>query len=424
LRERRRDGRVRAVVACTVPILAAVLGDSLRAQTFGSFFRGDEVGPSQLHFDEETFMNILSFEQPLESVQPFLAADSGWQAALGSLRSDLLWYEMDLKYHAPITEDLDARAFVHSGLDLDTDFTQVQVMPELAVADHLYLGIPVVLQANKGMMDGGFAATWRDPAEKIDFFQLEWVRSDALFNHKSDEMKKSEVVKPADNFELQGQADLFGFGKTTLILADETPNQIDFVENQHVDEFSRFTARALQAVEWADDQRVFLDLRYEIANEDSTPTGALGAPDEFHGDRDLFSARAEFQLDRDEEKIRRWRAGAECLFFHEDSQTPFDPKKDYQERRSEAMVYAGYRTPFYDSKQVDLETVVYLDRPNNVRRYPNDPSQDDHDPMFQGKISFYFRWHASDHAEFVLSPSFELDSIGWGGGAIMLRYRL
>lgn len=422
--ERRTRRSAGLVLASTFAIVTFAAAAPLRGQAFGTFFRGDEVGPGQLHFDEETFMNILSFEQPIETVQPFLAADGGWQVALGSLRADLLWYEMDFKYKAPITEDLAARAFIQSGLDLDTDHTQVQVMPELAVADHLYVGVPVVLAANKGMIDGGVAATWRDAANGIDFLQLEWVRSDALFNHKSDEMRKSKVQIPADNVEFQGQGNFFGFGKTTLIVADEMPNRIDFVEEQHIDEFSRLTARGIQSIEWAAEQRVFVDVRYEIANEDSTPTGAFGAPDEFHGNRDLFSARAEYQLDRDEEKVRRWRAGAQFLTYHEDSETPFDPKKDFQERRSETMLYAGYRLPFYDSKDVDVETVVYLDRQNNVRRYANDPTQDDHDPIFQGKISFYFRWHAAERAEFVLSPSFELDSIGWGGGCIMLRYRL
>jgi len=420
----RRERRWHRVVVVLAIAAVAWSAAPLRAQGSGTFFRGDEVGPSQLHFDEESFMNILSFEQPIETVQPFLAADNGWQVALGSLRSDLLWYEQDFKYRAPINDDISARAYVHSGLDLDTDFTQVQVMPEIGFADHFSASVPVVLAANKGVIDAGLAMTYRDPTRNVDFVEFEWVRSDAFFNHKSDTMKKSEVVKPADNFNVQAQADLFGFGKTTVILADETPNEVNFVEEQHLDQFSRFTAKVIQAVEMNEKQRIFVDSRYEIANERSTSTGTLGDSNAFHGARDLFSARAEIQFDQDEGTVERWRGGAEYLFLHADSEQPFDPKLDFAERRREFMVYVGYRSPLYDSKSVDLETVVYLDRLNNVRRYPNNPSQDDHDPIFQGKLSFYFRWHADTRAEFVLSPSFELDAVGWGGGCVMLRYRL
>jgi hypothetical protein len=297
-------------------------------------------------------------------------------------------------------------------------------MPELRLGENYYVAVPVVLNSNKGIIDAGLAATYRNPAQHVDFFQLEWVRSDALFNHKNDVEKQSEVLKPADNFELQGQADLFGFGKTTLILAEEMPNKINFVEDQHIDQFTRFTAGLLHCYEWEPKQRGFLDVRYEVANEKSTATGALGDPNAFKGDRDLFSARGELQFDQDDDHVTRWRGGLEYLFFHEDSTQPNDPLLSFQERRHEGMIYAGYRSPLSDSKDVDLETVVYLDKLNNVRRFPDDSKEDEHDPPFQGKISFYFRWHAADRAEFVLSPSFELDSVGWGGGCVMVRYRL
>jgi hypothetical protein len=118
------------------------------------------------------------------------------------------------------------------------------------------------------------------------------------------------------------------------------------------------------------------------------------------------------------------RLGSEYLYFRDDSFTPADPETISTVLRREVMAYAGYRSPLFDSKDVDLETVVYLDRLWSERRFPNDPHEDGHDKPFQGKISFYFRWHAADRAEFVLSPSFELDEVGWGGGSVMLRYRL
>ena len=96
-------------------------------------------------------------------------------------------------------------------------------------------------------------------------------------NEKNDVNKKSEVDKPADNFELQGQADLFGFGKTTVILADEAPNKVDYVEEEHIDSFSPLTAQLLHAYEWRIRSGAsFVNARYEIANENCKPARKKG----------------------------------------------------------------------------------------------------------------------------------------------------
>jgi len=422
-----RQGLVRRVSRSTVLVATAIacaVAPRARAQEFPTLFRGDEVGPREIDLDEEAFLNLLSFEQPLESVQPFLAADSGWYTTLGSLLADTLWYQQDFKYRAPISDTLAARAAIRNAVDLDTDFTQIQVTPELLLSDRWTAGIPAVLGADKGTLDGGLAFTYRDPAAGVDFLRLQWVRSDLVFGQRTDRFPKSEVKRPADNLELQWQGVLFGLGRTTLVLADEMPSKVDFVETQRVDEFARFTARVLHAVEVDEKQRGFLDARYEIARERSTPTGPLGAPDAFDGDRDLFSTRVEYQRDLDDDHVRRWRFGAQYLYLREDADAPAQPALDHSDLRREVVAYAGYRTPLETTSKVDLETVVYVDRLRNVHRYPNDPREDGHDPVFQGKISFYFRWHISQRAEFVIDPTFELDQFGWGGGGVMLRCRM
>jgi hypothetical protein len=412
-----------ALVASAV-LHVGTLQDDARGQDFSQIFRGDEVGRSELDFDEETFLNILSFEQPLEMVQPFLAADAGWYAALGSLRADTLWLQQDLKAKAQITDTFAVRGQVRQGVDLDTDFTRLQATMEMQFGDHWYAGLPVYLGLDKGTMDGGVNTTWRDPSNGIDYAMFQWVRSDLVFNQRSDEFADSEVKRPADNLELQAQADLFGFGRTTVEIADELPSKVEFVETQQVQQFSRFTAWLMQAFEVDPSQRLFFRASYEIASESSVPTGPLGTADAFDGDRDVYSARLEYQRDLDEEKTRRMRVGSTYLNFREDSEEANDPKDDFTELRREAVVYGGYRSPLADSKEIDLETVVYLDRLWNSRRFPNAPNKSEQDPDFQGKVSFYFRWHVADRAEFVLAPSFELDNVGWGGGAFQLRYRL
>ena len=422
------QGEARRRIASFVPLVTALVvaavASRARAQQFPQVYRSEEVGPGELDFDEETFLNILSIEQPLESIQPVLAADAGWYAALGSLRSDVLWLDQDAKLRAPVTDEFAVRVEAHQGLDFDTDFVRLEAMPELRLGDHWYAGLPVFLGLDKGTIDGGLNGAWRDPAGGIDYVMLQWVRSDIVFNQRSDDFSQSEVEHPADNFELQAQGDFLGCGKTTLRVADEVPSKVDFVETQRVEEFSRISAWLLQAIDLDELQRVYFEASFELASEQSTPTGPAGAADAFEGDRDAYSARLEYQRDLAEDHARRVRVGSECVNFREDAEEPNDPLEDHTELRREAIVYGGYRSPLAESKEVDLETVVYLDYLDNARRFPNHPGKSTHDPDFQGKLSFYFRWHVAQRAEFVLTPSFELDTVGWGGGSFQLRYRL
>jgi hypothetical protein len=417
-------GRRRTWAIAAGAALATATG--ARAQEFPTVFRGDEVGPRELQLDEETFLNILSFERPLETVQPFLAADNGWYVTLGSLRSDILWYRQDMKILAPISETLDARAAMRNGVDFDTDHTQVQVTPELKISEHWVFGIPAVLAFDKGSIHGGFHFTYRDPAHNVDFVRLQWVRSHIVFDERSDQFPQSEIKRPADNFELQYQADLFDFGKTTIIVADQVPSRIDFVETEHIEEFSRISARLLQAHDFSPTQRMFADFQFELASERSVPTGPLGVPDQYEGDRDYFLSRLEYQQDLDPEHVRRVRSGVQYVYFREDAEEPNvtpDPVNNVELQRA-TMLYAGYRSPLMDSKEVDLETTVYVSAQHGVSRDRTTPDRSDTFPRFQAKVNFSFRWHVADRAEFVLTPSFELDQIGWGGGGIMLRYVL
>ncbi|MSR48373.1 MAG: hypothetical protein EXS13_15150 [Planctomycetes bacterium] len=413
---------------------AALLDPSAHAQTIPDSIRGDEIGPREMDLDEEAFLNLLSFAQPLESVQPFLAADAGWQLALGSVTADTLWYDHELKLKANVVDAFAIRVRAHQGLDLDGDFTRVSLQPELALGDHWSLGAPLVLAGDKGSIDAGLAWTWRDPATGCDFVQLAWIRADSAIDEVSDRFETVEVVHHADNLSLQLQARLLPWGKTTLLVNDATPSRIRYIDDAEEQRLSAIHARLLQSIEWSETQRGFVDAEYEAQSEQSTPLGPEGFDEAFEGDRDLFRVNAEWQRDEPglapDERPRRLRFGAQFLNYREDAESPavpgtvVTPAVDDSELRSEFIGYAGWRAPLFDSKRVDCETVVYLDRVSGRHRSRTSASDDVRHPAFQGKLSFYFRWQATPTADFVLSPSFELDTFGWGGGALMFRCRL
>ena len=79
------SGRTKlALTRLTGTLLALLLAaTAASAQDYFTATRRDEVGPRTLDFDEETFLNILSFEQPLETEQDWLRSEGGFRTAFG-----------------------------------------------------------------------------------------------------------------------------------------------------------------------------------------------------------------------------------------------------------------------------------------------------------------------------------------------------
>lgn len=419
--------------------LAATLAAGRRsaAQEFPESLRGDEIGPREMDLDGETFLNLLSFAQPLESVQPFLAAGSAWQLTLGSLNSDTLWYDHQLKFATPLVDAFGVRLELRQGLDLDGDFTRVGLQPELALGDHWTLGVPLTLSGDKGAIDAGMAWTWRDPGSGCDFVQLAWMRTDSLLEERSDRFTDAEVRDAAHTFSVQAQGQLLPCGKTTLRAAVTTPSEVRYVDAGVEERLLRARASLLQSIDWSATQRSYLELEYEAQSERAIALGPEGLGAAFEGDRDLFRSRVEWQRDLApdaaasaaavNERSRRLRVGGQFLAYREDAESPArfgDLAVDESELRTEWIGYAGWRAPLFDSTRVDCETVLWLDRVVGRHRSRTDATENHREPAFQGKLSFFFRWQATPRADLVLSPSFELDTIGWGGGAVMLRCQL
>jgi hypothetical protein len=109
------------------------------------------------------------------------------------------------------------------------------------------------------------------------------------------------------------------------------------------------------------------------------------------------------------------------MYFTEEEFLPNDPERTRDIVQREVILYGGYRYSF--TPVFSLETVLFLAYRNVRNRWPYNDVQDgrEEDP-FQGKLNFYLRWDVSDHAAFVLTPSFEVDDVDWGGGGFQLIY--
>ena len=392
------------------------------AQDFHSFFRGDEVGPREFHFDGEVFLNVLSFEQPLESVQPWLASNSGYRLALGSLTGRDLWLEHQVKALATVSDRVKVRVMVHQGVDMDEPHLFLQPVLEYSLDEKNALLAPFVLDGDKGNLGGGLGWCYRNPEDEIDYLQFTWLRSNALFENRSREFKDSEVRKPADTFEMQFQGSAFDLGLSSLKIAYQTHGEIKYEQLGRDDEYRRFSAWFLHRYDIDDRNRFFFQFDQDSAAEQIDPFMPKALTEEFRGERDLGRFRLEYQRDLEDESPRRVRGGIQHVRYREREYSPFDLKELHKIDRSELIFYAGYRCPLGDSETLSLETVTYFGSMNNHNDYPYDSHEDGSDPTFQGKACFHFHWAVNEDVDFVLIPSFELDKVGWGGGGLQIRY--
>jgi len=367
------------------------------------------------------YINLLSCEQPLETVQPWLASRQGYRMALGSMSGHDLWLQHEIKALATVSERLKVRVLAHQGVDIDESFVFMQPVLEYSLSENNAIIVPVVLEGDKGNLGGGLGWCYRDPDADIDYLQFAWLRSNIVFQ-RSREFEDSKVRKAHDTVELQAQGSFFDLGQTSLKIAYLTHGEIRYEELGRDEEYRRFSAWFLHRYDIDDFNRFFFEFDQDSAGEQIDPFSPLSMTDEYRGERDIGRFRFEYQKDLAEDKVRRIRGGIQHVRFRESESIPFDLDEEHKIDRSEFMVYAGYRCPLGESETLSLETVAFLGSMNNHNHFPYDSHEDGSDPSFQGKASFYFHWAINEDVDFVFNPSIELDTVGWGGGAFQVRY--
>lgn len=398
---------------------------SLRAQEHFTVTRGDEVGPRRRELPEDAFLLQLSYDHPLESVGRYLRTDGAFRNTFGSVSADQFLIEQDLKAKAELDENFTARFFVHHTIDLDSDWLQLQLLPEYHASENLSIGVPAILDSDKGKIDVGLAATYREPDAYLDYLRLSVIRTDLLFDGRSNEFEHSETRRAGFSVELQAQVPLGAAGTVSLKAVEQTPYEVDFVERGARESFERLLTEALYRLDLTACTRLFLVFDTEHADEASVPLGGNATALDFDSKRDLYRGRVEVQHDLvGADSAERVRGGVQFVYYVEEAEQaqPFDRIDfPYTLRRREPTAFAGYRCPLGYEGALDVETMAYAGYYFNDNSYPFNPPRDDRDPRFQGKLSVLPRWVFSADAEVALHLSVELDRLHWAGGGLMAR---
>ena len=410
-----------ALTVVAVFLLVLTAAEPALAQEPLTVFRSDEVGPATWKIDEEGFLNILSYQLPIESELPWTLADRGYRVTLGSLDQSKLWHDQELRIRAKLNDSLSVMVHAVGSVDFDSYYVYIQPILEWEVFEGGEILFPTSVEFDKGYFNFGLGFRWRAPESGIDYLQLTWVRADALFGSHQIDYDKTKVNDPADTFEFQGMGRLGDLGTSRLKVAWLTKSSFTYEDLDQTEEFERLYAHWIHRVDLSPSVPLF----FEFETDDAEEALLTGEPDvredEFEGKREYYRFRTECHFTLAEETAERIRGGLQYLYYMQDEDLPNKSRQINKSLTGELTVYGGYRYPFTDS--FSLEGIIYAMWRNARQRYPNSDFLDDrYDHSFQAKLNLQLRWDLSESATFILIPSFELDSFGWGGGGFQLTY--
>ena len=413
-----RYGRIFTGAAVVLLLLSCL--EEARAQEPYGFYRSDQVGPRVNRIDEEGFLNILSFKFPIESELPWTLTDRGYRITLGSLDISKLWHDQEIRVRAPISDSVSFMLYGVGGVDFDTNYVYIQPSVEWKVAERLEVLFPTSVEFDKGFFNIGLGARYRNPDAGIDYLQVSWLRAAALFGSHKITPENSSVNDPADALEFQGMGRIGSLGTSRLKVTWFSPSSFTYDDLDQTEEFKGIFAHWLHRADLDEQTSLFLEFTADRATERLLTGEPDLREDEFEGERDYYQFRVETHWELGEPGSReRIRAGFEYIDFFVDEQLPNDQESINTVRRKELALFGGYRYPF--TEEFSLEGVVFATVKDALSRYPYDPGFDrKDDDSFQAKVNINLRWELNETSFIVLTPSFELDTFGWGGGGFQL----
>ncbi|MEN8149420.1 MAG: hypothetical protein ABFS86_06330 [Planctomycetota bacterium] len=416
---------LRPLVAAAAVLFLLIVAQTASAQDPFTTYRFGQVGPRTFTPDEEGFMNILSYRFPIESEIPWSKSDGGYRLALGSLDMTKLWYDHELRFRGELSSEFSIAVHAVGSADLDSDYVFIQPVLEWHVAEGFEVLFPTSVEFDKGYFNFGLGARWRAPEHGIDYLQLSWIRAGALFGSHKIDPDESSVNDPADCFEFQGMTKIGDLGTSKLNVTWLTFSSFTYDEGAETEEYSGWKAWWIHQVDLSERTPLFFEFTLDRADEALETDEPTVNESEYVGEYEYYQARIELHFnygrEGDAETKERIRTGLEFTYYYSDDELPNDPEETSTLLRSEVTVFGGYRYPF--SETFSLDTIVYVMGRNATQRYPNDYEEDgrnEHD--FQAKVNFYLRWEINESSFVAITPSFELDSLGWGGGGFQLVY--
>ena len=393
---------------CLLLFLFPFLG-TLDAQSWNkAVFRNDEIEPRDFDFNEEYFLNILSYRITPSWKSLWNEYDKGFLSTIGSLRSDEFYMQQEVKLHFEGTE----RLWFHYDLLQDEDYDTRYLRHRAAIAYHagekwtVYgIGEGTPTKEDNDIGAGAIfrpmpGDEWEVQITAVDFaedkgknnrhygvdaygllFKNETALSDDVFIGGAVQLQLPMTMNdPGDSLEFHFRKKLYD-AHLTWFLSDE--QNLTFYTGA---EETKKDAIYFPAVD--PDQRL---------GRNSWQAGV-----EYLGPWDLFHADG--------------MAGVKYFHFRERSLFPEFVGPDEKHQRDEVTIYGGLAWTV--SERVVFRPAVYLAYVSQNELFPEDPRRSERFNGFAGKASGTLEIKIKETIRLAINPNFDLDDLDWGGGNV------
>jgi len=405
----RSDNRLRLL--WLIFVFFGILSGILQGQSWNrAVFRGDEIDPRDYEYNDEYFLNVLSYQLPPFWRETWNQGKRGYRLTIGSVRSDEFYLQQELKVHLDLTEELEFQFDLIEDEDFDTRYRRNRAGLIYAFHEKWKSYAFVEGTALKEDNDLMFGAIF-EPADG-HWWELQYTGVD--FNERKGKEDR-EFTEDARGVLLRNEIPIFGgLSWETLIQLQLPMELVDPGEDLDL----RFRKRLYEGgLRWrlASGET----LRFFVSGEDSGKTKddqAAFMPSDQDLDRQALRAGSECW----------WRGsypfGADyhvgCSFFHFDERSVFpdDRAENEKHERDEFTVYGGLAFPVTELFWV--RPALYIDYVRQSRVFRNDIIRNDRFHGIQSKLSGALEIRFSDTISLVINPNLDVDQMNWGGGNV------
>ncbi len=396
-----------------------ILSDGLlQAQSWNrAVFRGDEIEPRDYDFNEEYFLNLMSYRLAPDWEDLWNESDKSYLLTVGSVRSDEFYIRQELKLHLDVTDGLRFHYDLLQDEDFDTRFLRHRAGLVYAFNETwsgYAFGEGTSLKEDNDVGAGVvFRAGVHDWCElqltAVDFNEAKGkenrrFRRDAYGALLRNEISLSEKIYIGAGVELQMPMKLIDPGE-----------DVEF-------RFRKGIYEGWLGWRIGDESRLRFFLSAGDTGKESDYITPPPSDQRLH--RNTFRAGAECQwrsrlplaVGVGREDLAGWRAGCEFFHFRERSLFPDSALLGEIHERDEFTMYGGVSFEMWE--KVFLKPALYVDYVSQIERYPKQPVKNDRSSGIQAKLSGMAEIRFSRKVRLVINPNIDLDQMNWGGGNV------
>lgn len=365
----------------------------------------DAVTGRDFVLTETAFLHRYSFRfhAPLE--RAWRGDPQGFRASVGSVRSDDFYVFQELRKRFVLAESFFFEFRHKRDEDFDGRYQRTLTGFGWDAGNGWSAALLGDFVGNKEDVDANLEVMWRDGARRR--VRVAVVAVDPALNRKSSDLRYEQ--QPWTAF---GEVfwDVPETARLQAWVNWNAPTELSLEDDGLSFAYRETSFGTDLSLDLARDWRLCLDAAGATGEKDWRPR-AQSLYREHQFTRDFFEAGIDVQWTAPGGRL--FWTGARYVYLTEDDRWVEDPFLDADLRRREKIWHAG--AAWWIGKAWQVQPAVYVDWLDNVRRFPENGPDADHDSVTIGKLALPFARYFANRAVLTLNQTIRLDALRSGG---------